>query len=59
MEIKSAKVLLEKYREGTCTKEECTMVEEWYATWNEDDKSLSDERLDNAVTRIYDRFQFV
>lgn len=56
MKENTAKELLEKYRNGTCSSEECALVEAWYAVWNETDENpLSNEQLEMATERILKR----
>ncbi len=52
MEKETAKILLEKYRNGTCTDEERAQVEAWYSQWNEGRPGLPEGRLELAMERI-------
>jgi len=55
MENNVAKSLLDKYIAGTCTDEECAAVEAWYAQWNQDLPSISEEKLQIALDGVYNR----
>jgi transmembrane sensor len=52
MENNIAKSLLDKYIAGTCTHEECAIVEAWYAQWNQEFPAMSEEQLQLALARV-------
>lgn len=49
-----AKKLLTNYREGECTPEEEAIIESWYLDFNDEEKSITLEELDQAKNNVWE-----
>nr|WP_162988906.1 FecR domain-containing protein [Pedobacter schmidteae] len=55
MDARNAKKLIEKFQEGTASKDETALIEKWIVLGNVKNLDLSDEELKNDVSDIRDR----